>query len=178
MIEQSSLRHLEIGRYPSIRANARRSLHNGTRSAPLPTRSGCSLAAARHRQLLRADRRRSARGKALIAITLDLEMSRNFPVWDDMHWDYEKGNLNDETKHTRSRPAAASRRRGASRTASRSAGSSSRRTSTGSRDRAGRPPRRQPHLRPRQRAGDAARGHPVSLPARAVADRGPNSRRR
>jgi peptidoglycan/xylan/chitin deacetylase (PgdA/CDA1 family) len=36
--------------------------------------------------------------KAQIAITLDLEMSRNFPAWDDTHWDYEKGNLNDETK--------------------------------------------------------------------------------
>ncbi|MEY4941725.1 MAG: hypothetical protein RIQ93_3460 [Verrucomicrobiota bacterium] len=36
--------------------------------------------------------------KALIAITLDLEMSRNFPVWEDTHWDYEKGLLNEETK--------------------------------------------------------------------------------
>ncbi len=36
--------------------------------------------------------------KALISITLDLEMSRNFPHWDDQHWDYEKGNLNAETK--------------------------------------------------------------------------------
>ena len=36
--------------------------------------------------------------KALIAITLDLEMSRNFPNWDDRHWDYEKGNLNDAAK--------------------------------------------------------------------------------
>jgi hypothetical protein len=36
--------------------------------------------------------------KALVAITLDLEMSRNFPTWVDTHWDYEKGNLNDETK--------------------------------------------------------------------------------
>ena len=36
--------------------------------------------------------------KALIAITLDLEMARNFPNWDDTHWDYEKGNLNEETK--------------------------------------------------------------------------------
>jgi hypothetical protein len=36
--------------------------------------------------------------KALIAITLDLEMSRNFPTWETTHWDYEKGNLNDETK--------------------------------------------------------------------------------
>ena len=36
--------------------------------------------------------------KALIAITLDLEMSRNFPTWDQTRWDYEKGNLNAETK--------------------------------------------------------------------------------
>jgi peptidoglycan/xylan/chitin deacetylase (PgdA/CDA1 family) len=36
--------------------------------------------------------------RALIAITLDMEMSRNFPVWEDTHWDYEKGNLNDTTK--------------------------------------------------------------------------------
>jgi hypothetical protein len=36
--------------------------------------------------------------KALIAITLDLEMSRNFPTWEQTHWDYEKGNLNTETK--------------------------------------------------------------------------------
>jgi hypothetical protein len=36
--------------------------------------------------------------KALIAITLDLEMSRNFPEWEATHWDYEKGNLNAETK--------------------------------------------------------------------------------
>jgi peptidoglycan/xylan/chitin deacetylase (PgdA/CDA1 family) len=35
---------------------------------------------------------------ALIAITLDLEMARNFPKWEDTHWDYEKGNLNDEAK--------------------------------------------------------------------------------
>ncbi len=36
--------------------------------------------------------------KARIAITLDLEMSRNFPVWEETRWDYEKGNLNEETK--------------------------------------------------------------------------------
>src|SRR5437762_12630182 len=36
--------------------------------------------------------------KAPIAITLDLEMSRNFPTWEQTHWDYEKGNLNAETK--------------------------------------------------------------------------------
>ena len=37
-------------------------------------------------------------GQALIAVTLDLEMSRNFPTRDSVHWDYEKGNLNEETK--------------------------------------------------------------------------------
>jgi peptidoglycan/xylan/chitin deacetylase (PgdA/CDA1 family) len=36
--------------------------------------------------------------RALVAVTLDLEMSRNFPTWEATHWDYEKGNLNDETK--------------------------------------------------------------------------------
>ena len=33
-----------------------------------------------------------------MAITLDMEMSRNFLRREDMHWDYEKGNLNEETK--------------------------------------------------------------------------------
>ncbi len=37
-------------------------------------------------------------GQARIAITFDLEMSRNFPRWEDIHWDYEKGNLDDATK--------------------------------------------------------------------------------
>src|SRR3954467_9358122 len=40
----------------------------------------------------------SADSRAQIAITLDLEMSRNFPTWETTHWDYEKGNLNAETK--------------------------------------------------------------------------------
>lgn len=40
----------------------------------------------------------SLTGKALVAITLDLEMSRNFPTWDQTHWDYEKGNLDAPTK--------------------------------------------------------------------------------
>lgn len=37
--------------------------------------------------------------KAQIAITLDLEMARNFPRWEDTHWDYEKGNLNEPAKN-------------------------------------------------------------------------------
>jgi hypothetical protein len=45
-----------------------------------------------------AARRHAEAEKALIGITLDLEMSRNFPTWETTHWDYEKGNLNEETK--------------------------------------------------------------------------------
>jgi peptidoglycan/xylan/chitin deacetylase (PgdA/CDA1 family) len=36
--------------------------------------------------------------KSQIAITLDLEMSRNFPNREDTHWDYQKGNLNQAAK--------------------------------------------------------------------------------
>ena len=45
-----------------------------------------------------AEQDRELQGKALIAVTLDLEMSRNFPTRETTHWDYEKGNLNDESK--------------------------------------------------------------------------------
>src|SRR5215212_9866021 len=38
------------------------------------------------------------RDRASIAITLDLEMSRHYPTWDQTHWDYEKGNLDRDTK--------------------------------------------------------------------------------
>jgi Polysaccharide deacetylase len=36
--------------------------------------------------------------KSQVAISLDLEMARNFPHWEDAHWDYEKGNLTTEAK--------------------------------------------------------------------------------
>lgn len=36
--------------------------------------------------------------QALIGITLDLEMSANFPTRETTHWNFEKGNLNDQTK--------------------------------------------------------------------------------
>lgn len=42
-----------------------------------------------------ADQRKK---KAQIAVTLDLEMSRNFPRWEDTRWDFEKGNLDHATK--------------------------------------------------------------------------------
>jgi len=35
---------------------------------------------------------------ARIAITLDLEMSRNFPHWEDTEWDYQKGLLDENAK--------------------------------------------------------------------------------
>ncbi|MGI8965394.1 MAG: polysaccharide deacetylase family protein, partial [Limisphaerales bacterium] len=49
-------------------------------------------------QLFAQEKIKTAKKKALVAISLDLEMARNFPKWEDTHWDYEKGNLNDETK--------------------------------------------------------------------------------
>lgn len=42
--------------------------------------------------------RRDDPPQSLVCITLDLEMSRNFPTRDRLHWDYEKGNLDDDTK--------------------------------------------------------------------------------
>jgi len=47
-----------------------------------------------------------------IAITLDLEMSRNFPHWQDTHWDYEKGNLDESTKRYASEAAKRVQARG------------------------------------------------------------------
>ena len=44
--------------------------------------------------------------KCLVAITLDLEMSANFPTRETTHWNFEKGNLNDETKKYASKPLA------------------------------------------------------------------------
>jgi peptidoglycan/xylan/chitin deacetylase (PgdA/CDA1 family) len=48
--------------------------------------------------LAAANRRHADSDRALVAISFDLEMSRNFPKWDDTHWDYEKGNLDEATK--------------------------------------------------------------------------------
>ncbi len=38
------------------------------------------------------------RGQALLAVTLDLEMSRHYPKRGMLEWDYEKGNLDADTK--------------------------------------------------------------------------------
>jgi len=50
--------------------------------------------------------------KAQIAITFDLEMSRNFPNWGDTRWDYEKGNLDPATKDYTARAAERIRKAG------------------------------------------------------------------
>src|SRR3954447_7399557 len=63
----------------------------------LATLSTASTALAT-RNILRAAPTPPRFDKAQIAITLDLEMARNFPRWEDTHWDFEKGNLNEETK--------------------------------------------------------------------------------
>lgn len=54
--------------------------------------AGTTLGAAKEKE-------QQADEPALIAITLDLEMSRHYPTWDQTHWDYEKGNLDADTKH-------------------------------------------------------------------------------
>jgi peptidoglycan/xylan/chitin deacetylase (PgdA/CDA1 family) len=63
--------------------------------APAPTRRQFLAAAAAGALGLGAN---PPEDKALVAVTLDLEMCRNFPRWEDTHWDYEKGNLTDEAK--------------------------------------------------------------------------------
>jgi hypothetical protein len=55
---------------------------------------------------------RPKRDKALIAITFDLEMSRNFPTWETTHWDYEKGNLDADTKAYAAEAARRAKERG------------------------------------------------------------------
>ena len=58
---------------------------------------------------------RTANGRALIAVTFDLEMCRNFPSWEGTdHWDYEKGNVDAATKAYTLAAAERIRRRGGS----------------------------------------------------------------
>ena len=65
--------------------------------APFPNRREF-LAATALSALSSAAQAAAEPAPAQVAITLDLEMSRNFPTWETTHWDYEKGNLNAETK--------------------------------------------------------------------------------
>jgi hypothetical protein len=48
--------------------------------------------------LLSAKARGAVPKPAMVAISLDLEMVRNFPRWEDTQWDYEKGNLDETVK--------------------------------------------------------------------------------
>ncbi len=69
--------------------NTRRQFLSGLAGA-----SACVLAP----RIVAAAAAKDAPKKAQISITLDLEMARNFPNWEDTHWDYEKGNLNQAAK--------------------------------------------------------------------------------
>ena len=72
-------------------------MHETSRRNFLAAASGVTAGLAA-RGLLQAAPSIAAFEKAQIAITLDLEMARNFPHWEDTHWDYEKGNLNQAAK--------------------------------------------------------------------------------
>jgi peptidoglycan/xylan/chitin deacetylase (PgdA/CDA1 family) len=50
------------------------------------------------RSLLAGLARAAKPRSALIAMTVDLEMARHYPTWDQTEWDYEKGNLTAEVK--------------------------------------------------------------------------------
>jgi peptidoglycan/xylan/chitin deacetylase (PgdA/CDA1 family) len=67
--------------------------HAPTRREFLASAAGAALAAPGRAPVAEADADR-----AMIAVTLDLEMSRHYPTWDQTHWDYEKGNLDAATK--------------------------------------------------------------------------------
>jgi hypothetical protein len=51
---------------------------------------------------------------ARVAITFDLEMSRNFPKWEDSEWDYAKGLLDEDAKRYSIRAANVVRENGGS----------------------------------------------------------------
>jgi peptidoglycan/xylan/chitin deacetylase (PgdA/CDA1 family) len=52
----------------------------------------CNASAKRRRETAPSAR------QALIAVTMDLEMSRHYPEWGTTRWDYEKGNLDEPTQ--------------------------------------------------------------------------------
>ena len=99
-------------------------------------------------------------------------MSRNFPTWDQTHWDYEKGNLDAPTKRYAVEAARRVKAHGGvihffavGQTMEQED------VSLAARDRRAGPSRRQSHIRSRQREGDALRGHSVSVSPSTLADR-------
>jgi len=75
----------------TIDSSERYSRRDWLKATAAASLAGCATL---NRQQLRA----AESDKALVAITLDLEMSANFPTRETTHWNFEKGNLNDETK--------------------------------------------------------------------------------
>ena len=72
--------------------------HGVTRRAFLAGSAAAGAGVLLGRRLLGDEPKVAPAPRAQIAITFDLEMAHNFPKWEDMHWDYEKGNLNDDAK--------------------------------------------------------------------------------
>ena len=109
-----------VGECDAERRDGRSHAERGNERAALSRRdfvrlasaAGATLAAAGPGPLLAADETKPPRDKALVAITLDLEMSRNFPTWETTHWDYEKGNLDADTKRYAVEAARRVKRRG------------------------------------------------------------------
>jgi hypothetical protein len=56
---------------------------------------GAGLAAG---DALRTTQAATKKQQALISITLDLEMMARFPTWDQTHWNYHKGDLDEAAK--------------------------------------------------------------------------------
>ena len=72
-----------------------------TRRQLLASASATAMGLGYSRDLFAYEPKRELAGddsKALVAITLDLEMARHYPKRDMMEWDYIKGCLNDQTK--------------------------------------------------------------------------------
>lgn len=81
--------------------NRRRFLAGSLATGAMFACGGLSGAAAPVRGIPSEERRKLAadENKALITITLDLEMSRHYPRRNMMEWDYQKGNLDEATKN-------------------------------------------------------------------------------
>ncbi|MFN9968369.1 MAG: hypothetical protein ACK58T_00595, partial [Phycisphaerae bacterium] len=85
----------DSGQHGSRQPNRRRFLGTGFAAATLFHRAlKAEDSAAVGTDSTKEDSGRTAQ----VAITLDLEMSQNYPTWEQTHWNYEKGNLDAATK--------------------------------------------------------------------------------
>lgn len=92
----AGLGHPTIGQDGEIAARGRR-LVSRRHFLAASTLAACGLGTQSQR-LFAADEDPALAKKALIAITLDLEMSRQYPTRDNFEWDFQKGNLDEATK--------------------------------------------------------------------------------